>query len=254
MLALTDHDTTAGWAEAVAALPPGLTLVRGAELSCVAETATGRVSLHLLGYLFDPAEPALAAELARLRADRDRRGAAMVARLVDLGAPVSWEQVQAIAAGGTVGRPHVGRALVDAGVVPDLASAFSRDWIGAGGRAYVPKRALEPAAAIGLVRAAGGVTVLAHPGADGRGPVVADGVVSALAAAGLDGLEVDHPDHSPAVRGRLRSLAAGLGLVVTGSSDFHGANKSVRLGENLTAAAAYEALVDRARGVAPIAA
>jgi predicted metal-dependent phosphoesterase TrpH len=249
VVALTDHDTTAGWAEASASLPAGLTLVPGAEISCAVEDPTSGevIGLHLLGYLFDPAEPALADELLALREDRKRRATEMVDRLRELGAPVEHSVVAALAGDGALGRPHVAQALVEAGVVPHAAAAFTPEWIGDGGRAWVAKHALDPAEAIALVRNAGGVTVFAHPGAATRGPVVRDEVIASMAAAGLDGLEVDHPDHDPATRARLRSLATSLGLLVTGSSDDHGTFTGDRLGCETTAPAAYEELVGRAR-------
>ena len=248
VVALTDHDTTAGWAAAASAAPDGLTLVPGAEISCAVEDPdTGeRIGLHLLGYLFDPTEPVLAAELLALRDDRQRRATEMVDRLRSLGAPVEHAAVAALAGDGAVGRPHIARALVDAGVVPHAAAAFTPEWIGDGGRAWVAKHALEPTAAIALVRQAGGVTVFAHPGAASRGQIVGDGVIAALAAAGLDGLEVDHPDHPAATRERLRALADSLSLLRTGSSDDHGAFTGDRIGCETTAPAAYEALVARA--------
>jgi len=253
VVALTDHDTVAGLAEAAAALPPGLTLVPGAEISCEAPDASGRhTSLHLLAYLFDPAEPEFAAARERLRTDRVRRARAIVDKLVALGVPVTHDQVEVLAAGGAVGRPHIARAMVDAGVVPDVASAFSDEWIGSRGRAYVDKYALDPVDAVRLVRAAGGVAVFAHPGAATRGAIVGDEVTQALAAAGLFGLEVDHPDHDPATRHRLRELAASLGLASTGSSDDHGTITGHRLGCETTAPDVWEALAAAASGARPL--
>ena len=253
VVALTDHDTVAGHAAAAAALPTGLTLAPGAEISCEVTDGSGsRISMHLLAYLFDPAEPEFAAARDRLRTDRSRRADDMIMLLQELGAPVTVEQVHAIAAGGAVGRPHIARALVDAGVVPDVASAFTDEWIGAGGRAYVDKFALDPVVAIGLVRRAGGVAVFAHPGAVKRGPVVSDEVTASMADAGLFALEVDHPDHDPGVRERLRELAADLGLRTTGSSDDHGTITGHRLGCETTAPAVWEALRNEASGYEPI--
>lgn len=247
VVALTDHDTTAGWSAAVAALPPGLALVRGAELSC---TRAG-VSLHLLAYLFDPAHAAMCAELAALQDSRQSRARRMVQLLVDDGHPVSWDQVRR-AAGGTIGRPHVAQVLMDAGLVGSVAEAFSADWIGPRGRYWAAKFELDALEAIALVRAAGGVTVFAHPGAVARGRIVGDDVIEELAAAGLDGLEVDHVDHDAQMREHLRELAAATGLLVTGSSDFHGDNKGVRLGAHLTDRDQYEQLVGRATGAAVV--
>ncbi len=243
VVALTDHDTVAGHAEAVEALPAGLTLVPGAELSCVWEG----ISLHLLAYLFDPVDETLAAELALLKDDRDRRAREMVARLNALGVEIAYDRVLALAGGGAVGRPHVARAMIEAGVVPDVPSAFTDEWIGSEGRAYVDKYALDPCRAVGLVDAAGGVAVFAHPGASKRGRTLPPEAVEALAAAGLAGLEVDHPDHDPETRERLRAQARALGLLTTGSSDDHGALTGRRLGCETTDPGTYAALVDRAK-------
>lgn len=249
VVALTDHDTVAGHAEAAEAIRgTGLTLVPGAELSC----RVGGISMHLLAYLFDPAEPAFAAERELVRTDRFRRGRAVVERCRELGAPISWEQVERIAGSGSVGRPHIASALVEAGVVATVSDAFTPDWLANGGRADVPKHETDPVTAVRLVRAAGGVPVFAHPGAVKRGRTVSDQVIIELAAAGLGGLEVDHLDHDEETRDRLRALAGELGLLVTGSSDYHGHRKTVRLGEYTTDPAMYEALVAQATGAKPI--
>jgi predicted metal-dependent phosphoesterase TrpH len=158
-VALTDHDTTAGHAAAWTALPIGLLLIPGMELSC---ELAGR-SVHLLGYLFDPDHEELAAETARIRDDRVIRAQAMVTKLTELGAALTWEQVAQIAGTSVVGRPHIARAMAEAGIVADPAAAFTSDWIADDGRAYVPKYALDPSRAIQLINAAGGVAVLAHP-------------------------------------------------------------------------------------------
>ncbi|MFL6239565.1 MAG: PHP domain-containing protein [Actinomycetes bacterium] len=251
VLALTDHDTIAGIDEAVTAQPDGLTLVAGSEISCAVTNDDKRTSVHLLGYLFDARDKPLAAELARLREDRDRRARAIVHRLVDLGVPITIEHVTDIAGSAPIGRPHIARALVALAVVPDLPAAFSDEWIGAGGRAYVAKHALEPTAAVRLVRAAGGVPVLAHPAVGKRGTTLADSEIAGLADAGLVGLEVDHPDHDPPTRDRLRGLAAALGLLTTGSSDDHGTITGRRIGCESTSDAAYDAIVEIATGATP---
>ncbi|AXI79323.1 PHP domain-containing protein [Peterkaempfera bronchialis] len=252
VVALTDHDTVSGHAEAAAALralaPGTLTLVTGAELSCRVEG----ISMHLLAYLFDPEEPDLARERELVRTDRFRRGEAVVERCRALGAPISWDQVRRIAGGGAVGRPHIASALVEAGVVPTVGDAFTLEWLANGGRADVRKHELDPVEAVRLVRAAGGVPVFAHPGAVKRGRTVPDQVIAELAAAGLAGLEVDHMDHDEPTRARLRGLAADLGLLVTGSSDYHGSRKTVRLGEFTTDPGVYEELVAQATGAKPL--
>lgn len=251
VVALTDHDTTAGWAPAVAALPPGLTLIRGAEISCRWFGAEPAIPLHLLAYLFDPAEPHLAAELARVRRAREERGERIVRLLQADGIPVSWTEILAGAGGGTVGRPHIAQALIRAGLVATTTEAFGPDWLGE--RYRLPKDDIEVFQAVALVRAAGGVPVFAHPKASRRGRIVPDELIADLAAAGLAGLEADHEDHDPAEREHVRGLAADLGLLVTGSSDFHGTHKTVRLGAHTTGPEAYERIVALARGVTPVA-
>jgi predicted metal-dependent phosphoesterase TrpH len=253
VLAVTDHDTTAGWADAIAARPSGLTLVTGVEFSCVHHAADGRrISMHLLGYLFDPDHPALRAELERLRAGRLHRGRLMVENLVAGGYPITWEQVQAFADGGSVGRPHIGRALIQAGAVTDLTAAF-RGPLSGRGTYYVRKPDTPVFDALRIIDQAGGTSVFAHPLAHRRGPVVDDSVIVELAAAGLRGIEVDHPDHDEADRAHAATLARELDLIPTGSSDYHGTNKTVRLGENLTTPDAYERLVAVATARRPIA-
>ncbi|MCX5087083.1 PHP domain-containing protein [Streptomyces sp. NPDC056121] len=248
VVALTDHDTSRGYAEAVAALPAGLTLVTGAELSCRLDG----VGLHMLAYLFDPDEPELLRERELVRDDRVPRAQGMVAKLRDLGVPVTWEQVARIAGDGSVGRPHVAEALVELGVVGSVSDAFTPDWLADGGRAYVGKHELDPFDAIRLVKAAGGVTVFAHPAAVKRGQVVPESVIADLAAAGLDGVETDHMDHEPATRARLRGLAADLGLLATGSSDYHGSRKTCVLGEFTTDPEVYGEITRRATGAFPV--
>ncbi len=244
VLALTDHDTLAGLAAARAALPPGLTLVSGMELS----SRLDGHSVHLLCYLPAGMSPELAAETEAIRDDRLRRGQAMVARLRGLGVDIRWDQVAALAAGGSVGRPHIARAMAAAGAISEPREAFSPEWIGSGGRAYVSRYALAPARAIGLVRWSGGAVVLAHPSALSRGWRIPDSAIAELAATGLAGLEVDHPDHDAAERVRLRGLAADLGLLTTGGSDDHGSLTGHRLGCETTSPAAFERLMAQTSG------
>lgn len=241
VVALTDHDNTSGWAAAADALPPGLTLVRGAELSCRWYGVDPPISLHLLGYLFDPEHPALATALAGVRGSRETRAKRMVDLLRADGVDVKWDEIVADAAGGSIGRPHLARALIRLGLVSTVKAAFESEWLGE--RYRIAKEDLDVFEALALVRAAGGVTVFAHPRATARGRVVPDELIAELAAAGLGGLEADHDDHSPAEREHVRGLARDLGLLVTGSSDFHGSNKTVRLGAFLTAPDQYERLV-----------
>ncbi|MFB7846159.1 PHP domain-containing protein [Streptomyces sp. NPDC056053] len=248
VVALTDHDTVRGHAEAVAALPEGLTLVTGAELSCRLDG----VGLHMLAYLFDPDEPELARERELVRDDRVPRARTMVGKLQELGVPVEWERVAGIAGDGSVGRPHIATALVELGVVETVSDAFTPQWLADGGRAYAEKHELDPFDAIRLVKAAGGVTVFAHPAAVKRGRVLPESSIARLAAAGLDGIEVDHMDHDGPTRARLRDLARELGLLTTGSSDYHGSRKTVGLGEYTTDPEIYGEITRRATGAFPV--
>jgi hypothetical protein len=169
----------------------------------------------------------------------------MVSRLADLGVDISWDQVAAIAGPAVVGRPHIARAMAASGAIASPREAFTRDWIADGGRAYVGRYALDPAHAIRLVRAAGGVAVLAHPRA-GRDTMVSDEQIAGLAAVGLAGVEVFHPDHPDAERARLLALAHDLDLVATGGSDDHGSLTGHRIGCETVGADAYQALISRA--------
>ncbi|MCV2395411.1 PHP domain-containing protein [Actinotalea sp. M2MS4P-6] len=230
VVALTDHDTTRGWAEAaVAAREHGVALVRGVELSC----RHGGRSLHLLSYLHDPEHPALLAEAERVRAARHERARTMV-DLLAKDFPLTWDDVEEqVGEGATVGRPHIADALVALGVVADRSAAFS-ELLATGSPYWVPHHALLLRDAIGLVLEAGGVPVLAHPGAVARGRVVTETEVATFVGAGLAGLEVWHRDNPPAERARLEALADRFELLATGSSDYHGAGKPNRLGEHLT--------------------
>jgi 3',5'-nucleoside bisphosphate phosphatase len=244
VVALTDHDTLAGHREARDALPPGLALLTGMELSCRLD---GR-SVHMLAYGVDPGNAELAAETAAIVAARVGRAQGMVEALRALGVDITWPQVQALAAGGVVGRPHIARAMVAAGAITSPDEAFTADWIGSGGRAYVSRYALDPVAAIGLIRDAGGVAVLAHPRAVSRAEQLSEATIAGLAAAGLAGLEVAHPDQDRAVRQRLAALAARLDLVATGGSDDHGSLTGYRIGCETTSPQAYERLISLTSG------
>jgi 3',5'-nucleoside bisphosphate phosphatase len=264
-VALTDHDTVAGLAEARRGLPDRLILVPGMELSCRVDEPGREVpgeirgsspgsqrSLHLLAYLFDPDAPELAEQTRRIRDDRVLRARAMVRRLAELGVAITWDQVAALAGQAVVGRPHIARAMAASGAIAEPGEAFTRDWIGHGGRAYVGRYALDPVQAIRLVRASGGVAVLAHPRAGRGGWVVPDGQIAALAAAGLAGLEVFHPDQPERQQAGLLGLARELGLAATGGSDDHGSLTGHRIGSPTTPADAYESLISMATGAKPI--
>ncbi len=246
VLALTDHDTVDGWAEAAdACARAGIAFVPGVELSAEWQGT----SIHVLGYWPDPEHPVFAAECDRLRHERDRRAEAMVAAMRAEGLSITMARVREIAGEAPVGRPHLATAMVEAGVVPDHEAAF-QDWIGEGGRAYAPKHALHPADAVRLLRDAGGVAVLAHPGAgrtrDDRDPGIDLDLVDEMVAAGLTGIEADAAGHNAAVADRWRQHAEARHLVVTGSSDFHGRHPDARIGCRTTSAAAFTLLCEAA--------
>ncbi|NAZ88202.1 PHP domain-containing protein [Kineococcus indalonis] len=246
VVALTDHDTTDGWAEALAAGERlGVRVVPGMEVSCLLRG----VSVHLLSYWHDPADPALEAMLDASRTSRRTRARRMVERMTaETG--LCWEDVLAHVHGeATIGRPHIADALVAAGVVADRDEAFATLLSGRSPY-FVPHTAPDPLRAIALVRAAGGVPVLAHPAASKRGSCVGDADVEAMVGAGLLGVEVDHRDHSEDERRHLRELARSLDLLVTGSSDYHGTGKRNLLGENTTAPEVLQEIESRARGAA----
>lgn len=255
VVAITDHDTTAGWqeaAEAVRATGRPLTLVRGMEWSCTARggDASGSVSVHLLCYLFDPQAPAVTAETERLRGERARRLRVMAERMAAAGLGIDVEALFA-EPDGVPGRPHLARALVAAGAADSVAAAFEGP-LRSTGPYYEPKRDTPVAEAVRAVYRAGGVTVLAHPRARARGRLMDMEQIGELAESGLGGLEIDHTDHDRRDRDYLRGLARETGLLSTGSSDFHGANKTVRLGAERTAPDQYTEIVGRATGAAVV--
>ena len=230
VIALTDHDTTAGWDRASAAAEQhGIVLVRGIEISCQHEG----ISIHLLGYLQDPAAPGLLEELELSRESRETR-AQRIVELLSRDLPLDWDSVlEQLEPGATIGRPHIADALMAKGIVTSRNDAF-RAYLDYGSPYYVAHYAPDPVTAVRLLVEAGGVAVMAHPFASGRGRVVKDSVIEEMAAAGMAGLEVYHRDHSAVEVQHGLDLAASLGLFVTGSSDYHGEGKPNKLGENTT--------------------
>lgn len=243
VLAITDHDTTEGWDEAAAqAAERGITLVRGIEVSCHTETADGQPSVHLLAYLPDPHDATLLREMRRTRESRERRAERIVAALAR-DVDISYEDVLAHAEeGATIGRPHIADALVDRGVVRDRDEAF-RTYLFTGSPYYAAHYAPDAVEAVGIVLAAGGIPVLAHPFAWKRGPHLDESLIEEMSAAGLVGLEAHHPEHSGEGVYRALDIARALGLLVSGSSDYHGVGKVQRLGERTTDPQVFEELL-----------
>ena len=248
IMAITDHDTYAGWHEAAIAAEgiSSLSLVRGVEMSC--RSAEG-ISLHMLGLLVDPTNQDLATALEQSRDDRIPRMRAIIKKMQNEGFDISFADVEAqLSEGATLGRPHLADALVAKGIALDRDSAF-RDYLHNNSRFYVGHFASDALDGVRLIKAAGGIAIFAHPGAAKRGSVVSPEFIAELANAGLDALEVDHRDHDEKARQDLRALAAELGLLTTGSSDFHGTGKMNELGENLTAPEVWDQLHSRATGI-----
>ncbi|TKV29647.1 PHP domain-containing protein [Arthrobacter sp. NamB2] len=246
-VALTDHDSTAGWDRAgAAATEHGITFVPGMEVSC--RTDTG-ISVHVLSYLHDPAHVGLLDEIARSREARLTRAQRMV-ELMSADFPISWDLVQEhVTEGATVGRPHIADALIALGVVGTRSEAFERV-LTARSPYWVSHYAPHPADAVALIRDAGGVPVFAHPSAFNRGAVVGGAVINEMIDAGLLGLEVEHRDNPEAARVELRRIARDNGLLVTGSSDYHGSGKPNMLGENVTSSETLEMIIGLATGTA----
>ena len=246
-VAITDHDSTAGWQEAfVAASGTGLTVIPGMELS----TNYGPASVHMLAYLFDPADATISTETARIRDGRMHRAERIVERIaVDY--DITWEEVLAQSVeGGTLGRPHIADALVAKGLVSDRSAAFESILHWRSGY-YEKYYAPSPLDGVRMIVAAGGVPVLAHPATQGRYRVIEERAIAELVAAGLFGLEIHHRDNTEDGKVRLYELAAKYDLVVTGSSDYHGVGKPNRLAENTTEPEALARIVAAGTGSAP---
>jgi hypothetical protein len=240
ILAITDHDTTEGIEEAQVAAGDSLVIIPGVELS--AEDDAGDV--HTLGYFIDIHNPNFQSELKRFRAGRHFRGQEIVQKLGEMSMPLAWERIEAQANGGAIGRPHIARAMVEAGYVKSTQEAFDL-YISNDGPAYVPRTRLSPEEAIAMIHSAGGVAVLAHPGLldDYRA------MIERLVPAGLDGVEVVYPKHSVEVETDLRIQAQNHGLIITGGSDFHGltAVGKAMIGSVDPPEEAVEALRERAK-------
>ena len=246
-VAITDHDSTAGWAEAFAAAEgTGLTVIPGMELS----TNYGPASVHMLAYLFDPLDGEIVAETARIRDGRLHRAERIVERIAR-DYELTWDDVLAESSDGTtLGRPHIADALVRKGHVPNRSAAFESILHWRGGY-YEKYYAPSPLEGVRMIVAAGGVPVLAHPASHGRYRAMDDTVIRQLADEGLFGLEVGHRDNSEEGKARLLVLARKYGLEVTGSSDYHGAGKPNRLAENTTDPEVLAKLIERGTGSSP---
>jgi hypothetical protein len=241
-IAVTDHDTTAGYVEAArAAEQAGIEWIPGIEFSAEHDGA----SLHVLAYWADPVDPPLVEELRKLTDTRFRRGELMVEKLRSLGYDISFDRVREIAGDALIARPHIAQAMVEAGIVPTEKEAFDR-FISDGGVAYVPKHALAPLDALRLIRDAGGVCVLAHPAMWKGNGAVPDALIEEMAGGGMGGLEIDHPDQDPDQRAHYRAMAERLDLVPTGGSDCHGARYDYRLGGESTPSELVDELRRRA--------
>ncbi|UYO98125.1 PHP domain-containing protein [Microbacterium sp. M28] len=246
-LALTDHDRTTGWDEAArAAGELEMTFLPGMELSAKHEWR----SVHVLGYLFDPVDPALAAETDRIRGDRIGR-AERIVRNIGRDYDLNWEDVIAqTMQDATVGRPHIADALVARGIVRDRAEAFDGILHPREGY-YEPHYAPDPLTAVRLITRAGGVAIIAHPVTAGRDRMMPVSFIERLIAEGLGGFEIDHRENTEDGKRLLRALAAEHDLIVTGSSDYHGAGKPNVPGENTTADEMVARIIDRATGTDP---
>ena len=239
VLGITDHDTTAGWTEAIETLRGSLQLALGSEISCLTNDG---VSVHMLGLLFDPEHEEMQRVLEETRDGRLPRMRKMIEKMRAEGMDISIEDVeQAMPTGATMGRPHLADALVAKKIVKSRDEAFV-DLLHNESRFYVSHAAPTPVEAIALIRRAGGVAVIAHPFASHRGQILKPEDFSELVAAGLNGIEVDHRDQNPDERAMLRTIAHELDLVITGSSDYHGTGKLNSLAENHTHREQWEKL------------
>jgi predicted metal-dependent phosphoesterase TrpH len=242
-LAITDHDSIGGWEEAKMALRPGLSLVLGAEISC--QTVDG-ISVHILGLLFDPNFNQLMQTLEQTRENRYSRMERIIKRINEAGIEITMSDVlEQLADGATLGRPHLADALVKKGVVKNRDEAFTQ-MLHNNSKYYIPHYSPLPEEAIKLIKQAGGVAVIAHPMASHRGRVISSQTFGSIINSGLDGIEVDHRDHTPDEKKELMNLAIEFDLAITGSSDYHGNGKLNVLGEYTTKNDQWEKLESKA--------
>lgn len=243
-VALTDHDTANGWDEAAAHAGAGIRVLPGAEFSTKHPAADGELTtVHLLGYLFDRDDAGIVSEWKRVRDDRAGRGARIVENLISAGYPITVERVREIAGPSSIGRPHIARALMEVDVVGSVSEAFD-ELLHDGSPYYTPLRSTTLAEGIAMISGAGGVPVIAHARARAAASVLTAEVIETLVPLGLAGLEVRHPDHDDAARAELADIAASLGLFQTGSSDYHGTHKTLRIGQERTADEVVEQIIE----------
>jgi predicted metal-dependent phosphoesterase TrpH len=243
IIGLTDHDSISGWQEATNSLRPGISLVPGAEISC--QTTDG-ISVHILGLLFDANNTELMNTLEKTRENRHGRMEKIIARINEAGIDITMDDVlEQLSDGATLGRPHLADALVKKGVVASRDEAFTQ-MLHNNSKYYVSHYSPTPESAIALIKAAGGVSVIAHPMASHRGRTISLETFGSLIEAGLDGIEIDHRDHSPDEKMQLITLAKESNLVMTGASDYHGNGKLNSLGEYTTNPEQWEKLESRA--------
>ena len=242
IIGLTDHDSISGWQEATYALRTGISLVPGAEISC--QTPDG-ISVHILGLLFDSNNSELMNTLEKTRENRHGRMGKIIARINEAGIDITMDDVlEQLSDGATLGRPHLADALVKKGIVASRDEAFTQ-MLHNNSKYYVSHYSPTPEAAIKLIKAAGGVSVIAHPMASHRGRTISLETFGSIIQAGLDGIEVDHRDHSPEEKSQLIKLANESNLVMTGASDYHGNGKLNTLGEYTTKPEQWEKLESR---------
>lgn len=242
IIGLTDHDSISGWQEATDALRTGISLVPGAEVSC--QTPDG-ISVHILGLLFDSNNSELMNTLEKTRENRHGRMEKIIARINEAGIDITMDDVlEQLSDGATLGRPHLADALVKKGIVASRDEAFTQ-MLHNNSKYYVSHYSPTPEAAIKLIKAAGGVSVIAHPMASHRGRTISLDTFGSIIQAGLDGIEVDHRDHSPDEKLQLIKLANESNLVMTGASDYHGNGKLNTLGEYTTRPEQWEKLESR---------